>query len=218
MPNKFKLLVFDWDGTLMDSAGLIVSSLQAACRDLNLAIPSDEKARHVIGLGLKDALDYLLPNLQPDDHDALVTRYRSNFLAADATLPLFEGAENAIKDLYNQGFLLAVATGKSRHGLNRALAQSGLTDFFHYTRCADEGHSKPHPGMLQEIMRELAVGAEVTLMIGDTSHDLQMASNAGVAAAAISHGAHPRENLLGFSPLVCAHDISELHRWLLQNA
>ena len=202
----------------MDSAGLIVSSLQAACRDLNLPIPSDEQARHVIGLGLKDALDYLLPGLQPPDYEALVTRYRALFLAADASLPLFAGAENAINDLYNQGFLLAVATGKSRHGLNRALAQSGLTPYFHSTRCADEGHAKPHPGMLLEIMQELASGAAETLMIGDTSHDLQMASNAGVAAAAISHGAHPRENLLGFSPLVCAHDISELHQWLIQNA
>lgn len=202
----------------MDSAGLIVSSLQAACRELDLAIPSDENARHVIGLGLKDALDYLLPNLQAGDHDALVNRYRTHFLAADATLPLFHGAEHAITDLYDQGFLLAVATGKSRHGLNRALTQSGLTRYFHSTRCADEGHSKPHPGMLQEIMQELGSSADETLMIGDTSHDLQMAQNAGVAAAAISHGAHPRENLMAFSPLVCAHNMSELHQWLTQNA
>ncbi len=202
----------------MDSAGLIVASLQAACRDLNLDIPSDEKARHVIGLGLKDALDYILPNLKDGDHDALVSSYRAHFLAADATLPLFQGAEAAIADLYGQGFLLAVATGKSRHGLNRALMHSGLKPYFHCTRCADEGYSKPHPGMLQEIMQELNLATGDTLMIGDTSHDLQMARNAGVASAAISHGAHPRESLLAFDPLICADDVKELHQWLTEHA
>lgn len=218
MPKRFDLLIFDWDGTLMDSAGTIVASIQSACRDLGLRIPDEASSRHIIGLGLRDALMRLLPEVMEADHGRLVERYRHYYLGRDAEIPLFEGVREALAELRTAGFLLAVATGKSRPGLNRALATTGLADCFHASRCADECFSKPHPEMLEELLEELAVPPQRALMIGDTTHDLQMAANAGVASVAAAYGAHPREDLEALLPLAVAASFAELRAWLEAHA
>jgi phosphoglycolate phosphatase len=211
---RFDLVVFDWDGTLMDSAGLIVSALRMAATDVGLDPPSEGRARHIIGLGLRDALQHAMPELAPSDYSSLAARYRHHYLLGDEGLALFPGAAAMIRDLHAAGRMLAVATGKSRHGLDRALASSGLDACFHATRCADECHSKPHPQMLLEILEEFGMSADSTLMIGDTTHDLQMAKNAGVPSVAVSYGAHPEDQLLALDPLYCAHSIQDLEAWL----
>lgn len=210
----YDLIVFDWDGTLMDSAAAIVRSIQAACRDLGLPEPSEARARHVIGLGLTDALQYAVPELLPERYPQLVERYRHHYLSRDHELVLFEGVEALLGDLAADGCILAVATGKSRVGLDRALAHSGLHAHFHSSRCADECFSKPHPQMLEQLMAEFGVAPDKTLMIGDTSHDLQMASNAGVGALAVTYGAHTHEHLAEHGPLACLPTVSELSAWL----
>jgi phosphoglycolate phosphatase len=218
MGSRFDLLVFDWDGTLLDSAAAIVRSIQAACRDLNLPEPTDERARHVIGLGLRDALQHALPDLPEAHYPQLVERYRHHYLARDHELLLFAGARELIGELVEAGFLLAVATGKSRLGLKRAFEHSGIGHCFHASLCADECFSKPHPQMLYELMDELSVGAERTLMIGDTTHDLQMARNAGVSALAAGYGAHAASALDALAPLARLQAIAEMAEWLRNNA
>ncbi len=218
MQQNYDLIVFDWDGTLMDSAGAIVASIQGACQDLDLEVPSELACRHIIGLGLTEAIAHLLPTLTADDYPKLVDRYRHHFLGQDENIPLFDGAERIVRDLHQAGFTLGVATGKSRRGLDRVLEHTGLGVYFHATRCADECFSKPHPEMLEQLMEELGATRERTLMIGDTSHDLQMAQNAGVASLAVSYGAHPRNELLTHAPLACLDEIGELEQWLLTNA
>lgn len=218
MPNRFELLVFDWDGTLMDSAGAIIASIQASCRDLGLPVPERERASHVIGLGLKDALAYAVPELPASDYGRLAERYRFHYLARDPDLELFPGMLEMLAGLKRKGYLLAVATGKTRIGLDRVLEATQLKQYFDSSRCADETRSKPHPAMLQELMQELLVGQKVTLMIGDTAHDLQMAANAGVPALAVSYGAHPRDSLTALNPLGCIDTPQELLPWLTKNA
>ena len=218
MPKRFELLVFDWDGTLMDSASAIIASIQESCRDLGLAVPARERAAHVIGLGLKDALSYAAPELPLEDYGKLAERYRHHYLARDPDIELFPGMREMLARLKQRGYLLAVATGKTRAGLERVLAATQLKQYFDSSRCADETHSKPHPAMLQELMRELQIEPEVTLMIGDTAHDMQMAVSAGVPALAVSYGAHPRDGLTGFNPLACIDTPRELAPWLEKNA
>ena len=218
MAERFDLIVFDWDGTLMDSAAAIVRAMQAAARDLDLPPPPDERARYVIGLGLGDALRHAIPELEEAAYPRMVERYRHHYLSSDHELSLFEGVDALIDALAGRGHLLAVATGKSRVGLNRALGHTGLGRYFHATRCADECFSKPHPAMLLELMDELATEPARTLMIGDTSHDLEMAHNAGVDAVAISHGAHDAAALRALPHRVCVDSIAALDRWLAQNA
>lgn len=217
MTKRFDLIVFDWDGTLMDSAAAIASSVQAAARDLGLEPPSDERARHIIGLGLGDALRYALPNLPHERYAELSARYRHHYLSRDHELSLFAGVEEMLESLRGAGYWLAVATGKSRIGLNRALEVSGLGGCFHATRCADECFSKPHPQMLEELLDELGVAPEAALMIGDTSHDVQMAHNARVPAVAVTYGAHPRAGLESLLPLGCVDTVEELALWLRRN-
>ncbi len=211
---KYNLIVFDWDGTLMDSAAAIVRSIQAACRDLGLPEPPEARARHVIGLGLADAMRHAVPELSPERYQEMVERYRFHYLSADHQLTLFPGAEALVRNLHTAGHLLAVATGKSRLGLDRALGHSGLGGCFHASRCADECFSKPHPQMLEELMAEFGVATGETVMIGDTSHDLLMAANAGVDALAVTYGAHPHDHLLEHHPLACLHSVEELAAWL----
>ena len=218
MAERFDLIVFDWDGTLMDSAAAIVRAMQAAARDLDLPPPPDERARYVIGLGLGDALRHAIPELEEAAYPRMVERYRHHYLSSDHELSLFEGVDALIDALAGRGHLLAVATGKSRLGLNRALGHTGLGRYFHATRCADECFSKPHPAMLEELMDELGAVPERTLMIGDTTHDLQMAKNARTAGLAVSFGAHPVAALEAEAPLACVHAPRELARWLLENA
>jgi phosphoglycolate phosphatase len=218
MARRFELIVFDWDGTLLDSAGAIVGSIMAACADLGLQPPSEQRARHIIGLGLQDALMSALPDLPAHRYPELADRYRFHYLRRDHELSLFAGADVLVQALVARGHILGVATGKSRHGLDRAMATSGMAGYFQATRCADECHSKPHPQMLEELMETFAVKPEATLMIGDTTHDLQMAANAGIAAVAVAYGAHPRAGLEAESPLFCADNVVELTEWLLVNA
>lgn len=217
MPKTFDLIVFDWDGTLMDSAAAIASAIRAAARDLGLEPPSDAQARHVIGLGLQDALAQALPQLEPHRYAEISERYRYHYLSQDRDLSLFTGITELLAELSGAGHMLAVATGKSRLGLNRALEASGVGGFFQGTRCADECFSKPHPQMLEELISEFGTRPAATLMIGDTIHDLQMARNAGVPALAVSYGAHPRQTLEAESPLLCADTVADLAAWLRTN-
>jgi phosphoglycolate phosphatase len=216
--RRFELVVFDWDGTLIDSAPTIVACIQAACRDLGLEVPDYTRASHVIGLGLQDALSYAIPGLPASEYARVVEHYRRHFLSRDPQIPLFPGTEDMLRALRDNGHLMAIATGKSRAGLARALEATGLRAYFTASRCADQCASKPAPDMLHELMEELDVGAERTLMVGDTVHDLNMAANAGVAAVAVSHGAHPLANLAALRPLACVQNTKELHSWLTANA
>jgi phosphoglycolate phosphatase len=218
MAKRFELIVFDWDGTLMDSAGAIVACIQAAAVDMGFPPPAEERARHVIGLGLHEALRYALPELEEGRHNDLADRYRHHYLSQDHELRLFDGVAKLVQDLAGAGHMLAVATGKSRQGLTRAMAVSGLGDAFHGSRCADECHSKPHPQMLEELMDQFGVSPRLTLMIGDTTHDLEMARNAGVAALAVAYGAHERSTLEALAPLFCAGSVEDLTVWLRQHA
>ncbi len=218
MARRFPLLVFDWDGTLMDSPRVIVSSMQAACRDLGLPVPDDERASHSIGLGLHDALQHAIPGLPASEYPKVVERYRHHYLLRDAEIPLFPGTETMLARLQHDGHTLAIATGKSKAGLDRALTATGLGRYFEAYRCADQTAPKPAPDMLLELMAELNHEAQTTLMIGDTAHDLRMANHAGVAAVGITHGAHPIEELQVLSPLACVASTAELDWWLLENA
>ena len=218
MDKRYDLIVFDWDGTVMDSTAVIAGSIQAACRDLGLPAPSDETARHVIGLGLDQALSYAVPGLTEVMRPDLVARYRHHFLSQDGAIPLFEDAHETIVELHDQGYMLAVATGKNRNGLNRALQASALAPYFHALRTADQTFSKPHPAMLLELMDELDITPARTLMIGDTTHDLQMALNAGVDALGMTHGAHPQDQLRELNPLALLDDFAALRVWLKEHA
>jgi phosphoglycolate phosphatase len=212
--QQFDLIVFDWDGTLMDSTAHIARSIQAACRDLGLPVPADEAARYVIGLGLRDALQIAAPSLDPADYPRLAERYRFHYLVKDTHTELFAGVRDLLEELRARGYLLAVATGKSRVGLNRALDAVNLTSLFDGTRCADETFSKPHPAMLQELSRELGQELTRTVMIGDTTHDLQMATNAGAAGVAVTYGAHPADALIKLEPRFVAENVAALGDWL----
>jgi phosphoglycolate phosphatase len=218
MPKRFDFLVFDWDGTLMDSAEAIVEALQAACHDLELPIPADHDARFIIGMSLHDALAHVLPELDPAEHPRVAERYRHHFLQRDTGTRLFPGAAESIRDLHAAGFRLGIATGKSRRGLDRALAATGLEAYFQATRCADEGVCKPHPGMLTALMDQVGVPVAKTLMIGDTSHDMAMAQSADVARVGVGYGAHVKEALLAYEPLACVDSIADLRSWLFTHA
>ena len=218
MTRKFDLIAFDWDGTLFDSTALIVRCIQSACRDIGVAMPSDVDAAYVIGLGLHDALRHVTPDLPPERVNELGRRYRHHYLARQHELVLFEGTLAMLHALKQRQHFLAVATGKNRVGLDQALAQSELHGLFDATRTADETASKPHPLMLQELMAQMGASPERTLMIGDTTHDLLLARNAGTASVAVSYGAHERAAFDEHAPLFVAHSTRELHDWLLAHA
>jgi phosphoglycolate phosphatase len=216
-PRRFDLIAFDWDGTLMDSTRNIARSLQRACADIGIAVPSEEDALFVIGLNLQDSFAHVAPGLDREGQARLAERYRFHFLADEHEMPLYAGVPEMLADLHGNGWRLAVATGKARRGLERALDVSGLRSWFEATRCADEGFAKPHPGMLLMLLEITGVEPRRALMVGDTTHDLELAANAGVDAIAVSYGAHP-ESLLGTRPAKarCA-SVQELHRWLRAN-
>lgn len=213
MAKAFELVVFDWDGTLMDSEAHIVVSMQRALADLAMPDLSRESIRDIIGLGLREAMEKLLPAQTDADYQALTDRYRYHFLADDPCQP-FPGAEAVLQGLNEAGYLLAVATGKGRPGLERVLQSTGFSQYFVETRCADETRSKPHPQMLQEIMDVLATAPHKTLMVGDTEYDLQMANAAQTAALGVDYGVHARERLLACNPLACLSSIQDLPAWL----
>lgn len=212
--QQIDLITFDWDGTLMDSTYAIVLALQKAALDIGVPVPSNERASHVIGLGLHDALRYAMPDLSQERYDELTDRYRQHYLSHDMELRLFSGVEQLILELVAAGYKLAVATGKSRAGLNRSFEASGIGQFFRASRCSDECNSKPNPQMLEELMAELEVEPQATLMVGDTTHDILMAKNAGTHAVAVTYGAHPQSDLKKEAPVFCANNIEELAAWL----
>ena len=216
--KNYDLIVFDWDGTIMDSTAVIVMSIQQAARDLGLPVPADSIASHVIGLGLTDALSMAVPRLQRADYPRMVERYVAHWRTHEDDLVLFPGVRDLLAELRQRQYLLAVATGKSRAGLDRSLAHGALADAFDWTRCADETRSKPHPQMLIELMERFEVPPERTLMIGDTTHDSQMATNAGVPAVSVTYGAHPRAQLETLAPRVVVDSVAELSAWLAQHA
>ena len=216
--RRFDLIVFDWDGTLFDSTALIVRCIQSACRDLGVTVPSDTAAAYVIGLGLHEALRHAVPDLPAGRYAELGLRFRHHYLANQHELLMFPGTLAMLQALKARHHWLAVATGKGRRGLDDALAHAQLKGVFDGTRTADETASKPDPRMLIELMREFGAEPERTLMIGDTTHDLQLALNAGTPRVAVSYGAHEHEAFAEFGPLTVAHSTRELHEWLLQHA
>lgn len=211
---RYRLIVFDWDGTLLDSASGITESIQLAAADMSLPVPDRETASHVIGLGLHDSLRHAVPTLPESGYGEFIEHYRRHFLAREEAMTLFPGVPDLLRDLQSRGHRLAVATGKSRKGLDRALASTGLGPLFAATRCGDETRPKPDPAMLLELLRELESDAGSALMIGDTSHDLLMATNAGVDAVAVASGAHSAESLRALSPRACLPNVAELPAWL----
>jgi len=217
-PRQFDLIVFDWDGTLFDSTALITRCIQAACVDLGVPRPSDHDASYVIGMGLPEALQHAAPTLAPERYRELGLRYRHHYLANEHELLLFEGTLAMLQALRERKHLLAVATGKSRRGLDDVLATVRMRGLFDATRTADETASKPNPLMLIELMSELGAAPARTLMIGDTTHDLQLAANAGTASVAVSYGAHETQALTGLEPRHVAHSVAELQAWLFEHA
>jgi len=216
--HRYALIVFDWDGTLFDSAAVITDCIQQAARDMALPVPDRRTASHVIGLGLNDSLRHAMPALPPVRYPEFLALYRGYFLEREDSLSLFPGVAELLTELKQRGHCLAVATGKPRRGLDRALQASGIGPLFAASRCGDETRPKPDPAMLLELLRELEIERQDGLMIGDTSHDLQMAKSAGVDAVAVSYGAHPGEALRTLAPRACVASVEELRQWLTANA
>lgn len=213
MADKIKLIVFDWDGTLMDSEAQIVACLHAAIADLGLEPMEDDTVKNVIGLGLREAIDTLVPGRDQYFQQTFVEHYRKYWFQSEAS-QLFEGARDVLDTLAQQQLLLGVATGKARRGLERVLDETGLASCFHATRCADEARSKPHPQMLLDIMAKLDVSPGETLMVGDTEYDMEMATNAGAAKIAVRTGVHSEERLIRHAPLVCLERLTDMPGWM----
>ena len=218
MPKQFDLIVWDWDGTLADSTGMIARAIQSAAETVGLPAITLQQASSIIGLGLQEAIKTLYHNITAEQAQALTAQYRTNYYASVDDIVLFSGATKTIATLNAQGFKLAVATGKSRRGLNLAMKTSGLAEHFHATRTVDECFSKPNPQMLYELMDDLQVLSERTLMIGDTSYDLQMAKNAGVSAIGVAYGAHVTDQWQHLNPIQQFNDFPSLSKWLLEHA
>lgn len=216
-PRQFDLIAFDWDGTLFDSTAIITRCIQLAVRDVGGTVPSDEQASYVIGMALMQALAHAAPDVPADKYPELGARYRHHYMAHQNDISLFGGVLTMLEDLKARHHWLAVATGKSRRGLDEVLQTVELKGMFNGSRTADETAGKPHPRMLQELMREFGVEPARTLMIGDTTHDLQMALNAGCASVGVSYGAHEPEAFQVLQPRHVAHSVRDLHDWLLQN-
>lgn len=211
MKNRFDLLVFDWDGTLIDSIGWIVHCIQNAARDCGLDVPTELAVRDVIGLSLKQSMRQLFPDSDVPTRERFVSSYSARFFSRPISRDdLFDGIYEMLFELQSGGYRLAVATGKTRKGLDKALRDTGMGGLFAITRCADETASKPEPVMLQEITRRLNVPMERAVMIGDSVHDMQMAANAGIASVAVSCGAHTPEILRRYHPLYCLNQTKEI--------
>ena len=215
--SRYDLVIFDWDGTLMDSTRVIARSLQSACRDVGCAVPTEDEALFVIGLNMADTFRRVVPDLDEEGCRRLADRYRFHFLAAEHEAPLFGGVREMLADLHGSGRRLAVATGKARRGLDRALDSTGLREWFEATRCADEGFAKPHPGMLLMLLEATGVDPGRALMVGDTTHDLELAANAGVDAVAVTYGAHGEALLASRPSRARVGSVVDLHRWLAAN-
>jgi phosphoglycolate phosphatase len=215
MPRRYDLIIFDWDGTLMDSLARIVNCFRAAAADVGVDFPGDDAVRNIVGLGLQEAMEQLFPGADPEIHQRLQEAYREHFLERDQTeMVLFPGVAEGLPQLHAEGHRLAIATGKARRGLDRLLVDSPLRDLFASTRCADETRSKPHPLMLEEILQETGVPVERAIMVGDSIFDLEMAKNAGMNSLAVSYGAHPCDRLQSLDPLACAESFEDVLEWM----
>ena len=217
-PRRFDLLAFDWDGTLFDSTKIIVRCIQRAVADVGGTVPSDRDAAYVIGMALMQALAHAAPDVPKEKYPELGARYRHHYMAHQDDLVLFDGVLPMLGELKARHHWLAVATGKSRRGLDDALRSSQLQGVFDGSRTADETAGKPHPRMLEELMREFGAQPQRTLMVGDTTHDLQMALNAGCPSVGVSYGAHEPAEFDALSPVFVAHSVDALRQWLLENA
>ena len=215
--RNFDLIAFDWDGTLFDSTQIIVRCIQAAVCDVGGKEPTQQAAAYVIGLGLMQALAHAAPDVPPEKYPELGARYRHHYARHFNDLSLFAGVLPLLDSLKARGHLLAVATGKSRRGLDEALQSVELKDVFDGSRTADETASKPDPRMLHELMAQFELPANRILMVGDTTHDLRMALNADCASVGVSYGAHAHAAFTVFNPLHVAHSVQDLHDWLLVN-
>ncbi len=218
----FDCITFDWDGTLFDSTAIIVRCIQEAVREVGGTVPSESQASYVIGLGLMQALAHAAPDVPKEKYPALGDAYRKHWALHADDISFFPGTMPMLLALQARGYKLAVATGKSRRGLDdvlqRELQGIKLSALFDASRTADQTAGKPDPLMLHELMEELDVKPTRMLMIGDTTHDLLLARNAGVASVGVSFGAHAHEAFAEFEPLVVAHSMQELHDWLSKNA
>lgn len=212
--KKYTAIVFDWDGTVMDSTHSIVVAIQSACADLDLRIPEARDAAWMIGLSLESALYRCVPDLTAEQLPSFLERYRHHYFSRDHTIKLFDGIVDVLGMVRQQNGLLAVATGKSRVGLNRVLEQVQLNEMFNTTRCADETVSKPDPTMLHEIFTELQLDPEQVLMVGDTTHDIDMAVNAGIDSMAVTYGAHDIPTLTASQPTIMVSSVAEMRSWL----
>lgn len=216
MNHNAKLIVFDWDGTLMDSAAHIVACLQNAITELSLAPKTDDELKNIIGLGLREAFFALYPQADDNELTSLTHRYREHFFDNNATpCELFDGARELIQELDSNDYYLAIATGKGRNGLDKVLKETGMGTYFPITRCADESHSKPHPQMMLDIIDYYGVEANEAIMIGDSEYDLLMANNAKAQSVAVTYGVHEKHRLLNCSPITSVDSIKDLHEWLL---
>lgn len=216
MSPRYELIVFDWDGTLIDSEAKIVNCLQTAMQEVGLPVLAREKVRDIIGLGMREALHTLFPDERDETYRNMTDRYRHHFFTGESSEP-FAGVGETLANIAGQDYLMAVATGKGRNGLDKALHSTGFSQWFHASRCADETRSKPHPQMLEELLDLLGVEAEKALMVGDTEYDLLMAKNAGMPSVAVSYGVHSVDRLLECGPETCIHSFPELLGWLNNN-
>lgn len=216
--TRFPLIIFDWDGTLADSTAVIKRALQRAADDVGYPIPTDDQANFIIGMGLKPAMEHAIPTLREEDLPQIIDRFRHHFLLGEEEIVLFDGVPDMLASLKARGHWLAVATGKSRRGLDRAFDTLGLREFFVTSRCADEGFSKPHPGMLHAIYDHIGMVAKDSVMIGDTTHDLQLAENAGCASIGVTYGAHDVSLLKAHNTLNLVDSVAELHDFLKEHA
>ena len=219
MPQKhYKLLIFDWDGTLVDSIKRIATSLQAASHQICQASISDSQARNVIGLGLQEAIQQLHPELEPNRILQIAQAYKHHYINENTVDENpFEGSTQLLRDLRQKGYYLAIATGKSRIGFDHSATKFAMKDYFHNTQCSGENHSKPHPQMLLKILDAVDITVEDSVMIGDSMHDLKMAQNAGMDSIAVTHGVHSKAELSDYNPLVCLDRITDLQHFLQLN-
>jgi phosphoglycolate phosphatase len=214
----FKFIIFDWDGTLMDSTEIIARAIQDAARDYSLPIPTSEQAKYVIGLGLNDSMTHLFPSLDHIAHQGIIEKFRVHYLKREFDAPLYPGVRAMLSRLQSDGFTLAIATGKARRGLDRVLESTKLAQFFAATRCADEGFAKPHPDMIERLLSATGFDQAESVMIGDTTHDMELAKNAGIRAIAVSYGAHPLDALQRHKPVFVASTALELSSWIRRQA
>jgi phosphoglycolate phosphatase len=212
--RRYDLIVFDWDGTISDSTSLIAECIQLAARDLGFIVPEEQEAKSIIGLGLAASTQSLFPGLSDTDRLRFAMRFREHYVPRDDEAPIYAGIRELLVSLEHPDRFLAVATGKPRAGLDRAFVYTGLKRHFHYTRCGDDGFSKPHPEMLEKVMEFTGVAPYRTVMIGDTTHDLELAANAGVEAIAVTYGAHRRETLLTRRAIAIVDSVAQLSAWL----